>query len=202
MNDINKAVEVLMKGGVVAYPTDTAYGLAVDATNLKAIRRLYQVKGRDYNKPISVIFPTVKEAEKFVRFNKVARKMADAYWPGELTLVLPVRLGASKALDALTAKTGSLGVRHPNSDIAMELVTKLGRPITATSANISGKPAAYTVSEIKKQFSRAKDKPDYYLDGGILPQNALSTMLHVDGKHVTLLREGVVNYHDVIKILS
>lgn len=195
---LQQAVDVLKRGGVVAYPTDTAYGFAVDATNSKAVKRLYDLKGRDYSKPVSVIFPNIAQARRIVKFNQLAKKIANEYWPGGVTLVLPLRkaLGHWKML---SAGSGTLGIRYPDSNITDRLVQGLGKPITATSANISGKPTCYSVSQIKRQYSRSKLKPDLYIDGGELKEGSISTMLHVEGRHVTLLREGVVSYDRLIK---
>jgi L-threonylcarbamoyladenylate synthase len=116
-------------------------------------------------------------------------------------LVLPLK-AKGQNWKLLSAKTGTLGVRYPDNEMCMALVKAFGKPITTTSANMSGKPTAYSVMDIKRQYSKSRAKPDFYLDGGKLHKNALSTMLHIDGRHVTLIREGVINYHDVIKALK
>jgi L-threonylcarbamoyladenylate synthase len=200
MNNIEEAVKILLAGGVVAYPTDTAYGFAVDATNIKAIKKLYELKGRE-NKPIAVVCPSIKDASKIVNFNGTAKKLASEYWPGGLTLVLPLK-AVGKNWDLLSAKTHALGIRCPDNSISIQLVERLQAPITATSANISGQPTTYSIKEIQKQFAKSKLKPDYYLDGGKLQTHDISTMLHIEGKHVTLIREGVVPYHNILKILT
>ncbi|MBX4187817.1 MAG: threonylcarbamoyl-AMP synthase [Candidatus Doudnabacteria bacterium] len=200
-SELDKAVQILKRGGVVAYPTDTAYGFAVDATNLSAIKKLYGLKGRDFNKPVSIIFPSLAQASKVVAFNPLSKKIAAKYWPGGVTLVLPLKSKARNWL-ILSAKTKTLGVRYPGNELALQLVKELGRPITATSANISGKPTGYSVNQIRKQYTNSKAQPDFYIDGGRSRSNSLSTMLHVEGRHVTLLREGVVSYHDIIRILK
>ena len=201
MSEIEKAVEVLKKGGVVAYPTDTAYGFAVDATSTKAIKRLMELKGRGSGKGISVIFPSLAQAKKVVSLNSHAKRLMDAHWPGGLTLVLPVKAKGSH-WKLLCGGTRCLAIRRPDSEISMQLAEKLGKPITATSANLSGKPTTFSVPEIKRQFAKSRRKPDFYLDGGKLPGKRVSTVVQVEGRHVTLLREGAIDFHEIIKQLK
>lgn len=201
MNELKLAIEQLKRGGVVAYPTDTAYGLAVDATNLAAVKRLYALKGRNWNKAVSVIFPNLNQAARVVIFNSTAKVLANKFLPGALTLVLPLK-SKTKNWRLLSANTRALGIRVPANETAMDLARGLGRPITATSANVSGQPTAYDVPTIKKQFARAKRQPDFYLDGDRLQKNSISTILQIDGRHVTLIREGDLGYHEILKALK
>lgn len=200
MTEIEQAAEVLKNGGVVVYPTDTTYGLAVDATNSKAINKLYKLKGRDFNKPIHVIFPSLLRASKIVTLNSTARKIIEKYWPGPLTVVLPIKAW-SESWRKLSAKTSTLGIRYPENSIALELSKLFDKPITATSANISDQPNSYSINEVKKQFSNSKLKPDFYLDGGKLKNRPSSTIIQIDGRHVTLLREGPIKYHEILQDL-
>lgn len=201
MNQIELAVKVLNNGGIVVFPTSTSYGLAVDAGNRKAVQRLYLLKGRDFNNPIHVIAKDLKQAEGLVKFNAAAKHIAKEFWPGPLTLVLPLKkIGDSWR--RLSARTKTLGVRVPDLPIMSALLDAFGSPITATSANLSGKPNTYSIAEVKKQFIRNQQKPDFYLDGGVLKKNKPSTIIQIEGRHVTLLREGQLGYHDIIKILK
>lgn len=170
-----QAAAVLQKGGTVVFPTDTSYGLAVDATNTRAVERLYAMKGRDFNKPIHVIPPSLSYVDKIAVVSVSARRLINKFWPGLLTLVLPLKTN-SWALARLKGEYG-LGFRMPQNRYALMLVEALGKPITATSANISGKPDNYTVPGIKKQFFRQALKPDFYLDAGRLPKVAPSTVV-------------------------
>lgn len=201
MNDIQEAVKILKKGGIVAYPTATSYGLAADANNLKAVKKLYALKGRLFNKPIHVIAPDLKQAAKLVKMNAVVKQIAQNFWPGPLTLVLPLKK-TSPSWRMLSAGTKTLGVRTPDHPLQKALLKIFAQPITATSANVSGGPSTYSIAEIKKQFSRAKFKPDFYLDAGRLKKIKPSTIIQVDGRHVTLLREGPLEFHQIIKILK
>lgn len=192
MDPIEQAVEVLKKGGVVVYPTDTAYGMAVDATNVLAVTRLYQLKGRDFKKPIHVIFPNTRWMNKIVKLDKVSLKLMNKFLPGPLTIVLPLK-AKGRSWQMLSAKTKTMGVRLPDHDAAVELAKKLGKPITTTSANISNMPTCYSVMEVKKQFEKSKFKPDLYLNGGKLEKLKPSTIVSVIKGHVKILRMGPVS---------
>lgn len=147
-----------------------------------------------------MIVENIEVAKKIGKFNKLAHDLAAKYWPGPLTLVLPLKAkGASWKM--LSAKTKNIGMRVPDHSMGIVLLKACGFPITATSANISGKPDTFSVQEIKKQFAKSKVKPDYYLDGGALIHRRPSTMVQIDHKHVTLLREGPVKFHDLLKAI-
>lgn len=185
MNQIKQVIKILKSGGIVVYPTDTSYGLAVDATNQRAVRKLYKLKGRDFKKPIHVIIPDKYfHASKhrsirlsgIVGLNWQVKKLMKKFWPGPLTLVLPLK-SRSAGLRILSAGTKTLGIRMPNNKIALELVKKFGKPITTTSANISGKNDCYSIDQVKKQFKNLNFRPDYYLDGGKLPKIKPSTVV-------------------------
>ncbi|MBI4363534.1 MAG: threonylcarbamoyl-AMP synthase [Candidatus Doudnabacteria bacterium] len=204
MNRISEAVKILKTGGIVVYPTDTAYGLAVDATNEKAVRKLYRVKGREFKKPIHVIVPTkycntVTYYSKIVRLNSLAEKLIRKFWPGPLTVVLPLK-GRGKSWQILSAGTKTIGIRYPANLMAQALVEPFKRPITTTSANIAGKPDCYSTAEVKKQFAKFKYKPDFYLDGGKLPKRPPSTVVSLVG-HVKILRQGPISEKEIKKAL-
>lgn len=191
MIDLNQAVKVLKSGGVVVYPTDTAYGLAVDATNAKAVKKLYRLKGRDFKNPVHVIPPTRVSIGAFARISRSAQKLIDHMMPGPLTVVVPLKAGG-QSWKLLSAGTGTIGIRRPKHKAALDLALFLRRPITTTSANISGQPNTYSVAEVKKQFARSRYKPDFYLDGGRLKRNKPSTVVSVIGR-VKILRPGPVS---------
>jgi L-threonylcarbamoyladenylate synthase len=175
MTKLEKAVQILKSGGVVVYPTDTVYGLAVDAANAKAVKKLYALKGREFNKPVHVIPPTKSWIEKIVKLNPAAKRIIEALMPGPLTLVLPLKIsGPSWRL--LAAGTKTLGIRRPKNKLALDLAAGLGRPITTTSANLSGRPSCYSAAAVKRQFQQTGLRPDYYLDAGRLPKRAPSTV--------------------------
>lgn len=201
MTSIQTAIEVLKQGGVVVYPTDTAYGLAVDATNPKAVKRLYALKGRNFKNPVHVIPPSKDWIKKVVKLNEPAKQLIEQLMPGPLTVVLPLKItGISWKI--LSAKTKTLGIRRPKYKLALDLAMILKKPITTTSANLSGKATCYSTQAVKKQFVKAKLKPDYYLDGGKLKITKPSTVVSVDENYVKILREGPIGEDEIKRALT
>ncbi|HTL39810.1 MAG TPA: L-threonylcarbamoyladenylate synthase [Methylomirabilota bacterium] len=200
MNLINEAVKILQAGGIVVYPTDTAYGLAVDATNATAVKKLYRLKGRDFKNPIHVIPPTKDWIEKLVVLSKPAKKLIDELMPGPLTIVLPLK-AKGRSWQLLSSGTRTLGIRRPKYKLALDLAMLLGKPITTTSANLSGQPTCYSSPEVQKQFENSKVKPDYYLDGGKLKKTKPSTVVLVSDR-VKILREGPISLKQIKNVLS
>jgi L-threonylcarbamoyladenylate synthase len=199
--DIKNAAALLKNGKAVVFPTDTAYGLAVDATNAGALRRLYKIKGRNFKSPVHVIFPDISSAKKAVYIGPLAKKLMKKWWPGPLTLVLRLKKNALNRLcwKILSASTKKLGLRCPKDHASLRLSKELKRPITATSANKSGMPACYSVKEVQKQFSSSITKPDYYLDGGRLKKIKPSTVVAIDSNKLLLIREGPVDFSEIKK---
>src|SRR3989344_7213749 len=186
------AVEYLRDGKAVAYPTDTAYGLGVDATNAAAVRRLYKIKGRNYKKPTHVIAHNFSAAKKRAMVDARTAGLMKKFWPGPLTLVLPMNRRATKAIKLLSAGTGSIGIRMPDNKIALELAKKLGRPITTPSANPQGGPAPYSIRDCVRQFKNRKHQPDLYLDAGKLPKTPPSTIVRIENSELRMVRRGKI----------
>lgn len=188
---IRECVAALRAGKTVVYTTDTSYGLAVDATNIKAIRKLYKVKGREFSKAVSVVVPGVTYAKKITSLDSVSSKLIKKFWPGALTLVLPLKT-KNPALQKLSAGTNYLGLRMPDNQIALDLPRGLKKPITSTSANVAGMPDCYSVNVILKQYSRKKIKPDLIINAGKLPKQKPSTIVKVENQKIILIRKGPV----------
>lgn len=201
MKQLLVAIKILKAGGIVVYPTDTAYGLAVDATNAAAVKKLYRLKGRGFHNPIHVIPPTKAWIEKLVWLDKLAKKLIEAFMPGPMTLVLPLR-AKGKSWDMLSADTKTLGIRRPNNKMALDLALLFGKPITTTSANVSGRPNCYSAQEIKKQFAKSKLKPDFYLNGGRLRPTQPSTVVLLTGKYAKILRHGSISETEIKRELN
>lgn len=189
---IHACVLALKKGKVVAFPTDTSYGLGVDVSNIKAIKQLYKVKGRDFKKPSSVVVPSRAYAKQIVSWNLTAEKLAKKFWPGPLTIVSELKV-KSKKLKVITAGTEFLGLRMPKNKIAMDLTKLLKSPITATSANVSGQPDCYSALEIVEQYKSKKLKPDILLSVGRIPKRKPSTLVKIENHQVDILRLGPVS---------
>jgi len=180
------AADVLRRGGVVVYPTETLYGLGVDATNPLALGRLVVLKGREPGKPISVLVADeTMLSELAAEVSPLARRLVRRFWPGPLTLVLPARPGVS---DLLTGGTGTIGVRVSSHPVATALVVAVSRPVTSPSANPAGCAPPVTVDDARGYFGTTVDA---YLDAGRLPGEPASTVVDVrDGLRV--VREGAV----------
>ena len=203
---IREAAAALRAGKLVVYPTDTSYALGALATSAKAVNKIYKVKGRNAKKPLHVTVSSVAQAKQYVAWNRYAGAIAKALLPGRVTLVLPLGRGAKK-LAPLTAGTGILGVRIPDSSFCAALVRAAGGPITATSANISGKADAYSADAVAKQFARRKHQPDLIVDAGelraTLPSTVISIVERGTGEtDVAMLRLGSVAWAKVMRALK
>jgi len=197
---LSRAVVVLKSGGVVAYPTDTAYGFAVDATNTSAVKKLYKLKGRGFHKPIHVIPPTKAWIEKLVKLNTAAKILIEEFMPGPITVVLPLKV-SGKSWQLLSAGTQTMGIRRPKNKLALDLAMEFGKPITTTSANLAGEANTYSVAQIKQQFADSKLQPDFYVDGGKLKNTLPSTVVSVMG-HVKILRAGPISEKKIKSVLK
>jgi L-threonylcarbamoyladenylate synthase len=179
---------VVIRGGLIVYPTDTVYGLGCDPTNESAVRRLVEAKSRQ-TKPISVLCSSVHAAARLVELNQQALALARKFWPGALTIVAPLR----QSLPALLHQgTGTLGVRVPSLPLCVTLIEACGGWLTGTSANISGSLAARTAAEASSQLG---DKVDLVLDGGQL-DGLESTVVRVGIDGIQVLRAGPVRVTD------
>jgi L-threonylcarbamoyladenylate synthase len=182
-----------MRGGIVLYPTDTLYGLAVDATNPKALARLRALKGRETKKPISMVVATVEAMSDHIEWNDTARKLAHSHLPGPLTLVLPARPHVLPDLQLL----GMVGIRVPEDAFALALSQTFGRPYTATSANRSGQVTQTTTKEILRQFGSLIHEIDLVIDAGERSGGKASTVVTFKGTTPYILREGVLSKEDL-----
>lgn len=196
----------LDNGKVVAYPTDTSYGLAADVTNVMALKKLYKIKERSYKQPIHMVIRSITDAKKYVRWNKFAEKIAKAFWPGPLTIVLPLKTNLP-TLSLMSAGTGTMGLRMPNQYIAQDIVKVLKRPITATSANpsahLSNGYDSYAGEDVIEQFSKQQHKPDIVINSGVLPKRKPSTMvaINADGTY-SIIRKGPISKIQIKKVLQ
>lgn len=193
---LREAVAVLRQGGVVAYPTDTVYGLAVDATDVGAIARLYDVKGRPEAKAVPLIIGDVGQLTEVVAVvPPQAELLMTAFWPGPLTLLLEPH----EALPAeLRGESPRIGVRWPASKLCQELARALGHAITATSANGSGAPAALTAAEVAEQLGTSVD---LILDGGRAESSEVSTVLDVVTVPPCIRRPGKISAQAIEAVL-
>ena len=186
---IAQAVVILKDGGVIAYPTETFYGLGVDATNVKAVERLFGVKGRDFKNPIPVVIGNIAILDQICTdIPPPAQELIDRHWPGPLTLVFSA---APSLSNRLTAGTGKIGVRVSSHPIARLLSGQLGGPLTSTSANRSGQKECVTAQEVMEKIG---DDLDLIIDGGATPGGKGSTILDITQDPPVVLRAGLIDY--------
>lgn len=203
---IEEAVKVLQTGGSVVYPTDTIYGLGVDALNAEAISRLFKIKRRPAEKAMPVIVANIEMARKIAYINDKKMKILEKLWsvsdeksPGPITVVLHKK---DVIPDILTGLKNTVGIRIPNSELAKTLVLSLGSPITATSANISGEEPDTNIQKIIRRFNQTGIEPNLILDAGILPKSEPSTVLDMTNDNYKILRVGPVKKEQLLDILS
>lgn len=186
---ITEVVEILRSGGVIAFPTDTFYGLGADIYNDAAVKRIFDIKGREADKPILILISTKGEVASLVSPEKTpafAYQLIDKFWPGPLTVVFP----ASEAVSGiLTGSKGKIGIRLPAHVLCVRLIEKLGGPITATSANVSSRPSLDNPSDVLQAIG---DKIDALIDGGLTRGGKESTVVDVTGTEPSVLREGAI----------
>jgi L-threonylcarbamoyladenylate synthase len=183
-----RAREVIAAGGVIAFRTDTFYGLGADPFNQGALRAIKSLKGRDDRKPILVVISDASEAERFItNRTRLFEVLSERHWPGALTLVA---LARSCAHEELTAGSGKVGVRLPDDDEVRDLVRVCGGALTATSANLAGEPPARAAQQVAQSFPTGLD---LIIDGGEARGDRPSTVLDVSGSIPCLIREGAVS---------
>ena len=187
-----ESVAVLQAGGVIIAPTDTLYGLLADAANAGAVANIFAMKERAEQAPLPLICADLAQAEQWVRFDAAARKLAEHFWPGPLTLVLPA---TTQAPAHLPAADGSIALRVPAHDFCRDLARGLGRPLTATSANISGQPAAQQVSDIDESLIRSAT---LVFDGGACRKQQPSTIVKIESGRGRILRHGAIGEQGII----
>ena len=187
-----RGCQVLTAGGPVAIPTETVYGIAADATNPDAIARIYEVKGRPRFNPLIAHMSGRAMAERHARFDPVSRMLAEAFWPGPLTLVLPLAEG-SGIHPLCTAGLDTVGVRVPMG-FAGELIAAFGRPLAAPSANTSGKVSPTSAAHVEADLG---GRIELILDGGASGVGVESTIIKVEGEQVRLLRPGGLSVDDI-----
>lgn len=189
-NSVAQAVKVLRSGGLVIYPTETCYGAGVDASNQKAVDKLLTYKSRREGRPLSVAVSSETMASKYIIINQTAKNLIRKFLPGPLTVVSASRHKLARGVES---EMGTLGIRIPDHPIALELVRRLKRPLTATSANVSYKPRPYSIKQLLKQTSKKQRQLiDYIIDVGPLPRRPVSTIVDTTLDDPLVIRQGKV----------
>jgi L-threonylcarbamoyladenylate synthase len=194
---IKKAAQIILQGGIIAFPTETFYGLAADALNEAALKKIFRVKKREEGKPLLILIADKSWLKGLVQnVSPLAERLMDRFWPGPLTLVF----NASPQLSPLlTADTGKIGVRLSPHPVTQALVQAVGRAITGTSANISGQPGTLTAREV---FQSLGEGLDAVLDGGKTAGGPGSTVLDVSAPSPQIIREGMISRKELSPFLG
>ncbi|MFQ6026722.1 MAG: L-threonylcarbamoyladenylate synthase [Dehalococcoidia bacterium] len=193
-SELDHAVSLVRRGGVVVIPTDTLYGLAADIRNEGALQKIFSIKGRPKELAIPVLVSGKDQLAAVTgQVSEMAHLLADRFWPGPLTLVVP---RATHVSPLLTGGRDTVAVRMPNHPIPVELARRLGGPITGTSANISGQEDLLTLEEVLEQLDGSVD---YIIRSGPVPRGTASTVVEVCNRTPILLREGVLPFSEVLE---
>lgn len=192
---VEKTVEYLRAGALIIFPTETCYGLGVDATNPEAVSKLLAFKAKREGKPISVVMADQEMAEQYVELNTTGRNLYKNFLPGPVTVISKVRTEGNEPIidPRVVSEMGTLGVRIPDHRFAIEIVKKLGRPMTATSANVSYNPNPYSLEQWEKQTpEKSRQLVDLFIDAGSLPPRPSSTVVDTTTDELTVVRQGSI----------
>ena len=191
--EIERGVKILQMGGVIAFPTDTVYGLGADAFNPTAVERIYEIKDRPKHRQFPLLIVNVERLTTLADpIPEIAWFLAKRFWPGGLTLVLP----KTDSVPAYLAPGPTIAVRVPNHPVCLALIQHLGNPIIGTSANISDQPAALTAEEVGQQLG---GKIDFIVNGGKCPGGKESTVVDATREPPIILRQGIIPSDEIDK---
>jgi L-threonylcarbamoyladenylate synthase len=195
---LSEAARILRAGGLVAFPTETVYGLGADATNGEAVARIFEAKGRPRFNPLIVHVRSLEEAKSYAMFGAAAEKLAQHYWPGALTLVVPRKPG-TRLSELVSAGLDTVALRVPSHPLAQELLAASGLPLAAPSANASGRITSTSAAHVAQSLGSAVD---LILDGGATPLGLESTIIGFDGGIPLLLRVGAIAREAIEEIVG
>ena len=194
INELEKAVRSLGNGGVVVFPTDTLYGLGADVFSLPALQRIFSIKGRPADLALPVLVADMDQLEAVaLPMSSQARRLAQRFWPGPLTLVMH---RSPDLPDLVTGGADTVAVRMPGHPVPLELARRLGRPITGTSANLSGQPDLLDLGALENQLGNLVD---HIIQTGPVPAGTASTIMDVTGDAPQLLREGAISLEEILE---
>lgn len=193
---IEKAVAILKDGGLLIFPCETCYGLGCDATNQQALAKLLDYKKFRGSKPISIAVADKTMAEKYVEINEMAENLYKNYLPGPITVI---SMSKGKLVPPVVSAQGAVGVRVPGYPFLIEVIKAFGKPITATSANMSYKSAPYNIDQLLKDLpKKSQALVSLILDAGTLPQNPPSTVLDTTMNQLSVLRQGKMEFENAL----
>ena len=186
---IEKASQIINKGGVAVFPTDTVYGIGCNPYNIESVRKIYKIKSRDISKPFPVLVYSKEIAERIVFFDELSKRITERFWPGPLTVILKL---IDEELKKSLNLTDKIAIRIPNHKCTLELLEKCNFLI-GTSANISG----YLSFTDPDECSRNIQKYDVFVDGGVITGGAESTIIEIDDGKIKMIREGALSQEEI-----
>lgn len=192
-NELEKCANCIKKGGIIIFPTDTVYGIGCNVWNEEAIKKVFEIKDRNYNKPMNVLCSGIKDIQSLAEeLTEKEKEIIQKYMPGACTLILHNK--KKEVSDILRAGLTTVAVRIPDHDIAIELIRKCGFPIVASSANISGTKDGIEIKDILQEF---ENKVDIIIDGGKSKIGIPSTIVEIEQDKIKVLRKGSVEISDM-----
>lgn len=195
-DNLKEPAQIIKKGGIVIFPTETVYGIGTNGLDENAIKKLYEVKQRPLNKPISLLVNNIEMVEKIAKnITEVEYKLMERFFPGPLTIILEKR---DIVPDILTSNTNTIGIRMPSGEIAKKLIEFAGVPIATSSSNISGKPSGTNITDIKKDF---EGKVDCFIDNGESELGIPSTVIRIIDNIPHILRQGAIS-EEIRKVIA
>lgn len=198
VEDLQKAAALLSAGETVAFPTDTVYGLGANAQSDTAVEKIYEAKGRPSDKPLILLIHSPAQLLEFADFvSDAAARLMDAFWPGSLTLIFPLRKGAVS--NKVTRGQSTIGVRIPNHPVALELIRMADVPVAAPSANLSGNPSPSTAEQVAADLD---GRIAAIVAGGTCSVGQASTIVDVSGDTPMILRKGAISKEQIEQVLG
>lgn len=194
--NLNRAGQMIKRGEIVAFPTETVYGLGANAFDVEACKKIYAAKERPADKPLTLHVATFEMIEQIAEINLTAEKLIEKFLPGPLTIILPKKNIVS---DFVTCNSKSVGVRFPNNTVAQDFIKIAGVPVVASSANISGKNPPTTAQEV---FENLNGRVEIILDGGKCDVGISSTVLDISTGELKILRQGIISAESIAEILK
>jgi len=189
---IEKAFQIINKGGVAVFPTDTVYGIGCDPYNIESVKKIYQIKSRDISKPLPVLVYSREIAEKIAIFNETAKKIVEKYWPGQLTIIVMIKdLELKKSLNL----SNKIALRVPDHQCTLSLLKKCNF-LVGTSANISGDGSFTNPEDCLKNITDY----DIFLDGGVISSKSESTIIEIEDEKIKIIRKGSLSYEELTDI--
>ena len=195
--ELDECIAVIKNGGIVVFPTETVYGIGTNAFCEESVKKIYEIKNRPDEKPLSILVSDKEQIEKYAIINnEFERKIIENFMPGPITIILERKRGM---LDHVAPEKTTIVVRIPDNNIILEILKKLNLPMVAPSANISGEPSAVELNDIVDVF---KDKVDICIDGGKCEISESSTIVKVVDNTIQILRQGKIKLEEIENTLS